>query len=96
MHSSLLGFLCALFSALCTNYTCLLRKGFEEDTDYEASSSDENDTFSVDPPVSQPPTNILPSKNGKLVWSVSPLLEQQCRLSAANVIKMVPGPTRIE
>ncbi|XP_051982284.1 piggyBac transposable element-derived protein 4-like [Xyrauchen texanus] len=66
----------------------------EEDPDYEASSSDENDTPNVDPPVvSQPPTNPLPSKNGKLSWSRSPP-ERQGRLSAANVIKMVPGPTR--
>ena len=68
--------------------------GVEEDPDYEVSSSDENETLSVDPPaVSQPPANTLPSKNGKVLWSVSPL-EQQGRLSAANVIKMVPGPTR--
>lgn len=65
----------------------------EEDPDYEASSSDENETLSDPPVVSQPPANTLPSKNGKLLWSVSPL-EQQGRLSAANVIKMVPGPTR--
>ncbi|XP_039550046.1 piggyBac transposable element-derived protein 4-like, partial [Pimephales promelas] len=66
----------------------------EEDPDYEAFSSDENETPNVDPPVvSQPPTNPLPSKNGKLSWSHSPP-ERQGRLSAANVIKMVPGPTR--
>ncbi len=42
----------------------------EEDPDYEASSSDENKTPSVDPPiVSQPPAD----KNGKLLWSRSPL-----------------------
>ncbi len=66
----------------------------EEDPDYEASSSDENKTPSVDPPVvSQPPADTLPSKNGKLIWSRSPL-ELQGKLSTANVIKMVPGPTR--
>ncbi len=65
----------------------------EEDADYEASSSDENKT-SVDPPVvSQPPADILPSKNVKLLWSRSPH-EWQGKLSVANVIKMVPGPTR--
>ena len=54
--------------------------GVEEDPDYEVSSSDENETLSVDPPVvSQPPANTLPSKNGKVLWSVSPL-EQQGRL----------------
>ncbi|KAK2818952.1 hypothetical protein Q5P01_024513 [Channa striata] len=61
----------------------------KEDPDYEASSSHENETLSVDPLVA----NTLPSKNGKLLWSISPL-ERQGRLSAANVIKMVPGPTR--
>lgn len=66
----------------------------EEDPDYEASSSDENETLSADAPVvSQPQADTLLSKNGKLSWSRSPL-EQQGRLSAANVIKMVPGPTR--
>jgi len=66
----------------------------EEDPDYEASSSDENETPNVDPPVvSQPPPNPLPSKNGKLSWSHSPP-ERQGRLSAANVIKMVPGATK--
>lgn len=65
-----------------------------EDPDYEASCSDENETPNVDPPVvSQPPTNPLPSKNGKLSWSRLPP-EQQGRRSAANVIKMVPGPIR--
>lgn len=50
-----------------------------------------NVTECVDPPVvSQPPTH---SKNGKLLRSLS-LLEQQGRLSAANVIKIVPSPTR--
>ncbi len=45
----------------------------EEDADYEASSSDENKTPSVDPPVvSQPPADTLPSKNVKLLWSRSP------------------------
>ena len=54
--------------------------GVEEDPDYEVSSSNENETLSVDPPVvSQPPANTLPSKNGKVLWSVSPL-EQQGRL----------------
>ncbi|GLD65982.1 piggyBac transposable element-derived protein 4-like protein [Lates japonicus] len=49
----------------------------EEDPDYEASSSDENETVSVDPPVvSQPPANILRSKNGKLLWPVSPPEQQ--------------------
>jgi len=41
--------------------------------------------------VFQPPANIIPSKNAKLLWSVSPL-ERQGRLIAVNVIKMVPGP----
>ena len=37
-------------------------------------------------------TQYLPKK-GKLLWSIFPL-EQQGRLSAANIIKMVAGPTR--
>ncbi|KAI7812972.1 hypothetical protein IRJ41_012930 [Triplophysa rosa] len=37
----------------------------EEDPDYEASSSDENESPSVEPPiVTQPPVDTLPSKNG--------------------------------
>uniref|UniRef100_A0A0E9XN50 Uncharacterized protein n=1 Tax=Anguilla anguilla TaxID=7936 RepID=A0A0E9XN50_ANGAN len=36
---------------------------------------------------------MFTSKNGELLWSGSPV-ERQGRLSAANVIKMVPGPTR--
>lgn len=36
----------------------------EEDPEYEASSSHENKTLIVDPPVvTQPPANTLPSKN---------------------------------
>ena len=38
-------------------------------------------------------TDTIPSKNGKIIWSLSPL-QQQGRLSAANVIRMVQGPTR--
>ena len=40
----------------------------EEDPNYEASSSDENGTLSVDPPfVSQPPANTIPSKKGNAI-----------------------------
>lgn len=64
----------------------------EEDPDFEAFSSDENE--SVDPSVvTQPPADRIPSKNGKIIWSLSPL-QQQGRLSAANIIKMVQGPPR--
>ncbi len=43
----------------------------EEDPDYEASSSDDNETPVVDPPVvSQQPADTLPSKYGKLLWSL--------------------------
>ncbi|XP_038128076.1 piggyBac transposable element-derived protein 4-like [Cyprinodon tularosa] len=64
----------------------------EEDPDFEEFSSDENE--SVDPPVvPQPPADTISSKNGKIIWSLSPL-KQQGRHSASNIIKMVPGPTR--
>lgn len=60
----------------------------EEDPDY-----DESEALSIHPPVvSQPSANTLLSKNGKFLQSVS--LDQQARLNAANVIKMVPGPAR--
>ena len=40
----------------------------EEDPDYETSSSDGNESLSIDPPVvSQPPADKLPYKNGKLL-----------------------------
>lgn len=66
----------------------------EEDPHYDASSSDENETLSADAPVvSQPSADTFISKNRKLLWSHYPL-EGQGRLSAANVIKMAPGPTR--
>ena len=39
----------------------------EEDPDFEAFSSDGNQ--SVDPPVvSQPPADTIPSKHGKIIW----------------------------
>lgn len=41
----------------------------EEDPDYEACSSDKNKSLNVDPPVS----DMLPSKNGKLLWFYFPL-----------------------
>lgn len=63
----------------------------EEDPDSEGFSSDENE--SVDPPVVSQPTDTVTSKNGKITWSLSPR-QQQGRLNATNVIKMVPGPTR--
>ncbi len=46
----------------------------EKDPDYEAASSDDNKTPSVVPSVvSQTPADTLSSKNGKLLWSHSPL-----------------------
>ncbi len=45
------------------------------------------------PVVTQPLADTIPSKNVKIIWSLSPL-QQQGRLSVANIIKMVPGPTR--
>ena len=49
----------------------------EEDPHYEASSSEDNETLGVDPSVvSQPPADTLPSKNGKLLLSLSPLERQ--------------------
>ncbi|XP_062409077.1 piggyBac transposable element-derived protein 4-like [Sardina pilchardus] len=47
----------------------------------------------VPPIVSQPQAMTLLSKNKTLTWSVSPPV-QQGRLGAANVIRMIPGPTR--
>uniref|UniRef100_A0A8C6M6Z2 PiggyBac transposable element-derived protein domain-containing protein n=1 Tax=Nothobranchius furzeri TaxID=105023 RepID=A0A8C6M6Z2_NOTFU len=64
----------------------------EEDPDSEGFSSDENE--SVDPPVvSQEPTDMVTSKNGKITWPLAPR-QQQGRLNAPNLIKMVPVPTR--
>lgn len=59
--------------------------------DPEESSSGENESPDT-PVVSQPPTDTIPFKNGKIIWSPSQL-QQQGRLSAANIIKMIQGPT---
>ncbi|XP_061878322.1 piggyBac transposable element-derived protein 4-like [Entelurus aequoreus] len=65
-----------------------------EDPDYGASSSDEDETLDAEVPVNTgTPADIFLSKNGKLSWSPAPR-QRQGRLSAGNVIKMVPGPTR--
>lgn len=51
----------------------------EEDRDHEASSSNENKTLIVDPPVvSQPPANALYLPK-MLLWPVSPLEQQSSK-----------------
>ena len=57
----------------------------EEDPDYKASSSEENN-------LNRQQTRFT-SKNGKLSKSCSPL-ESQGRICGANVIETVPGPSR--
>ncbi len=65
---------CQFFDSEIDRGECALDDNLEDDPDYEASSSYENETPSVDPPVvSQPSADTLPSKNGKLLWSHSPL-----------------------
>ncbi len=67
-----------------------------EDEDYLELNSDSNDSdFEPDEGIAIPipPSKTFMSKNGEIQWFSSPNM-RQAKLSAENIIKTVPGPTR--
>ena len=66
-----------------------------EDEDHlEVNSDDEDSDYEPDEETAIPPTETFMSKNLEIQWSLSPN-RHQATLSAANIIKAVPGPTRM-
>ncbi|XP_076608401.1 LOW QUALITY PROTEIN: uncharacterized protein LOC143333911 [Chaetodon auriga] len=74
-----------------------IEEDVSEDEDYLELNSDSNDSdFEPDEgnTIPIPPSKTFMSKNGEIQWSSSPNM-RQAKLSAENIIKTVPGPTRM-
>lgn len=68
----------------------------DEDNVQQNSESDDSDVEQDEEiafPV--PPNQTFMSKNGEIKWSSSPNT-RQAKLSAENIMKSVPGPTRMQ
>ncbi|XP_029907418.1 piggyBac transposable element-derived protein 4-like [Myripristis murdjan] len=74
-----------------------IEEDVSEDEDHLEINSDSNDSdFEPDVGIAIPipPSETYMSKNGEIQWSSSPN-KRQAKLSAENIIKTVPGPTRM-
>lgn len=68
-----------------------------EDEDHSELNSDSHDSDSESDEeiaIPLPPSQTFMSKNGEMQWSSSPNM-CQAKLSAENIIKTTPGPTRM-
>ena len=75
-----------------------IEEDVSEDEDHLELNSDSNDSdFEPDEGIAIPipPSKTFTLKNGKIQWSSSPNM-RQAKLSAENIIKTVPGPTRCD
>ena len=68
----------------------------EDEDDLELNSDSNDSDFEPDEGIAIPipPSKTFMSKNGEIQWSSSPNI-RQTRMSAENIIKTVPGPTRM-
>ncbi|XP_033943723.1 piggyBac transposable element-derived protein 4-like [Pseudochaenichthys georgianus] len=73
-----------------------IEENVSEDEDYlEVNDEDEDSDYDQsDEEIDIRPDETFMSKNGKIQWSSSPN-GRQATLSAANIMKAVPGPTRM-
>ena len=68
----------------------------EDEDDLELNSDSNDSDFEPDEGIAIPipPSKTFMSKNSEIQWSSSPNI-RQTRMSAENIIKTVPGPTRM-
>ena len=68
----------------------------EDEDDLELNSDSNESDFEPDEGIAIPipPSKTFMSKHGEIQWSSSPNMSQ-AKLSAENIIKTVPGPTRM-
>ena len=83
--------------AFITDHDSEIEEDVSEDKDDLEPNSDSNESdFEPDEGIAIPipPSKTFMSKHGEIQWSSSPNM-RQAKLSAENIIKTVPGPTRM-
>ena len=83
--------------AFITDHDSEIEEDVSEDEDDLELNSDSNESdFEPDEGIAIPipPSKTFMSKHGEIQWSSSPNMSQ-AKLSAENIIKTVPGPTRM-
>ena len=78
-----------------TDHDSEIEEDVSED-DLELNSDSNESDFEPDEGIAIPipPSKTFMSKHGEIQWSSSPNMSQ-AKLSAENIIKTVPGPTRM-